>query len=145
MRIAFPCIQTCVYMCPSVCWSQQYWSEWSVSKVVPVFRNSGYDFWGVGGDLWRWLCRHVHLKISTHVDGGPSGGSRVPRPGERGPTSAWAEICHKVCFKTILWFTISVIFIDTVPFNIIASRSWVIIENWILNLGVHEAEISKLS
>ena len=30
-------------------------------------------YWGVGGDVWRWLCRHVCRKISAHVDGGPVG------------------------------------------------------------------------
>ena len=49
------------------------------------FRNFGYDFWGVGGDVWRWLCRHLRRKISAHVDGGPSVGSRVPRPGSEDP------------------------------------------------------------
>ena len=44
----------CLSVCLSVCWSQQYWSEWSVSKVDLGFRNFGYDFWGVGGDVWRW-------------------------------------------------------------------------------------------
>ena len=45
-----------------------------ISKVVLGFQNFGYDFWGVGGDVWRWLCRHVRRQISAHVDGGPSGG-----------------------------------------------------------------------
>ena len=28
-------------------------------QKVLGFRNFGYDFRGVGGDVWRWLCRHV--------------------------------------------------------------------------------------
>ena len=31
----------------------------SFSKVDSVFQNFGYEFLGVGGDDWRWLCRHV--------------------------------------------------------------------------------------
>ena len=31
------------------------------------------------------LCRHVCQKISASVDGGPSGGSRVRRPGSEDP------------------------------------------------------------
>jgi hypothetical protein len=27
---------------------------WKISKVVLWFRNFEYDFWGVGGDVWRW-------------------------------------------------------------------------------------------
>ena len=48
-----------------------------ISKVVLGFQNFWYDFWGVGEDVWRWLCRHVCRKTSTSVDGGPSGGFRV--------------------------------------------------------------------
>ena len=36
--------------------------------------------------------RHVRQQVSTSVDGGLSGGSRVRRPRERGPPSALAEI-----------------------------------------------------
>ena len=46
-----------------------------ISKVVLGFRNFGYDCWRVGGDVWRWLCRHIFRKISAHVDGGASIGS----------------------------------------------------------------------
>ena len=49
----------------------------------------------------RWLCRQVWRKISCHVDGGPSGGSSLPRPGSRDPyrrgrklvRAAWVG-CH---------------------------------------------------
>ena len=40
---------------------------------------------GVGGDVWRWLCRHMCRKISASVYWGPSGGSRVRRPGTKDP------------------------------------------------------------
>ena len=49
----------------------------NISKVVLWFWNFGYDFLAVGGDVWRWLCRHTHRKISASVNGGPSGGSSV--------------------------------------------------------------------
>ena len=37
-------------------------------KVVLGFQNFGYDLWGVGGDVWRWLCRHLHWQISAHLE-----------------------------------------------------------------------------
>ena len=40
------------------------------SKVVLGFWNFRYDLWGFGWDVLRWLCRHVHRKISAHVVGG---------------------------------------------------------------------------
>ena len=55
------------------------------SKVVIGFQNFVYDFWRVGGDVWRWLYRHVCRKISAHIDGGLSGGSSVRRPGSNDP------------------------------------------------------------
>ena len=45
------------------------------------FRNLAYDFWGVGRDVWRQLCRHMRGQISACVDGGLSAGSSVRRPG----------------------------------------------------------------
>ena len=44
-------------------------------KVDLGFWNFGYDLGGVGGDVWRWLCRNVHWKISAGVDGAPSRGT----------------------------------------------------------------------
>ena len=55
-----------------------------ISNVVLGFQNFGYGFWGVGGDVWRWLCRHVRLNFSAGVDRGLSGGSD---PGARTPIS----------------------------------------------------------
>ena len=31
------------------------WSIYSIWKVVLGFRNFGYDFWGVGADVWKYL------------------------------------------------------------------------------------------
>ena len=31
------------------------------STVVLRFWNFGYDFWEIGGDVLRWLCRHTHF------------------------------------------------------------------------------------
>ena len=59
-----------------------------ISKFVLGFRNFRYDFWGVGGDVWRWLCRHVRRKISAHVDGGTSERSSVRRRWARTPIGA---------------------------------------------------------
>ena len=39
-----------------------------ISKGGLGFRNFRYDFWWVGGDVWRWLCRHV----CQQIDWGPS-------------------------------------------------------------------------
>ena len=42
--------------CPILifCWQRGWFS-----KVFLSFWSFVYDFWGVGGDIWRWLCRHV--------------------------------------------------------------------------------------
>ena len=68
-------------------------TTFEISKVIHFCRSKNflgyrivvYDFWGVGGDVWRWLCRHVCRKNSASVDGGPCGGSRVRRPGSEDP------------------------------------------------------------
>ena len=31
------------------------------THTLELFRLD--NFWGVGGDVWRWLCRHLHQKI----------------------------------------------------------------------------------
>ena len=54
-------------------------------KVVVGFRNFGYDFWGVGRDVWRWLCRHMRRKISARVDGGTSGPVKRVQMGSEDP------------------------------------------------------------
>jgi hypothetical protein len=51
--------------------------------VILGFRNFRYDFWVVGRDVWRWLCRHVFQKISASIDGGLSRGSRSADKGAR--------------------------------------------------------------
>ena len=61
---------------------QKRWVFW---KAVLWFWNFGYNFWGIGGDVWRWLCRHMHRKNSTGVDGRLSGGSSMRRPGSEDP------------------------------------------------------------
>jgi hypothetical protein len=56
-----------------------------LSKVVLGFRTSDMTFEGLGemleGDSADIMCQ----KISTSVDGGPSAGSRVRRPGSEDP------------------------------------------------------------
>ena len=49
------------------------------SKVVLGFRNFGYDYVGMFEDDSAETC-------TTSVDGGPSGGFRVRRPGSENPT-----------------------------------------------------------
>ena len=39
-------------------------------KVFLGFRNFVYDYWEVGGDVWRWLCRHV--RVDQRLRGGSS-------------------------------------------------------------------------
>ena len=60
------------------------------SKVVQGCRNFRYDFWGVGGDIWMWLCRHVRRKFPLMLMGGRANGQTWTN-GEQGPPSAWAE------------------------------------------------------
>ena len=38
-------------------------TEGVFSKIVLGFWNLVYNFWGVGRDVWRWLCRQVHPNI----------------------------------------------------------------------------------
>ena len=54
-------------------------------RLVIEFWNFRYDFWGVGGDVWRRLCRHACRKISASVDGRLSGVSRVCGHGSEDP------------------------------------------------------------
>ena len=69
---------------PALCYNRA--DTWGYFlKIVLGFRNLGYDFWGVGGDVLRWLCRHVRRKISSDVDGGLSGVSRCVDTGARTP------------------------------------------------------------
>ena len=45
----------------------QWWQSNLILPAVLEFRNFGYDFWGVGGDVWRWLCRHLRRKNSAQT------------------------------------------------------------------------------
>jgi hypothetical protein len=45
-----------------------------ISKVILRFRKLWYVFWGVGGDVWRWLCRHGCRKIPLVSMGGRAEG-----------------------------------------------------------------------
>jgi hypothetical protein len=54
-------------------WSMRLWAE--RGEFWKEIWNSRYNFLGVVGGVWRWLCRHLWRKISAHVDGGLSGGS----------------------------------------------------------------------
>ena len=67
-----------------------------ISKIVLGFRNFGYEFLGVGGHIWRWLCRHVRQQISAHVDGGPSGGASMCRPGSKDPNRRERKFYNKI-------------------------------------------------
>jgi hypothetical protein len=53
------------------------------SKVVLGFRNFGYKFLAVGGDVWSWLCKHVRQNIYAHVDGGWAKGLACTDPGAK--------------------------------------------------------------
>ena len=64
------------------------------SKVVLGLRNFGYDFWGIGGDVW--LCRHVRRKVFTHVDGGSS----MRRPGCEDPHWRERKFCYIYCLTS---------------------------------------------
>ena len=62
------------------------------NKVATIMSNNVLELWNfafaslrVGGDFWRWLCRHVRRKISAHIDGGPSRGSSMRRPRSEDP------------------------------------------------------------
>ena len=44
------------------------WKRGVLWKVVLGIGNFGYDFWGVGGDVWRWLCRHLRRKFSARCE-----------------------------------------------------------------------------
>ena len=55
---------------------RNFFSETSLTKLFQ---------WNFFSDLWRWLCRHGCWKLSAHVNGGLSGGSRVRRPRSKDP------------------------------------------------------------
>ena len=77
-----------------------FWSKWSVCAVNWHFTKKTltqhqfvHALSGVGGDVWRWLCGHVHRRISAHANGGPSGGSHVRRPGSKDPHRRERKFC----------------------------------------------------
>ena len=78
-----------------------------ISKVVLGFRNFRYEFWGVGGDVWSWLCRHVCRKISAHEMVGRAEGLACADPeartpiGESGNFNKLLNSCLISWFKTV--------------------------------------------
>ena len=68
----------------------------NISKVVSGIWNFGYEFLAVGGDVWRWLCRHRRQKISAHVDRRHTGEPSVRRPG--------SEDSHRHELEFIMFF-----------------------------------------
>ena len=73
-------------------WSKQmygmftFWAEMVIfSKIVLGLRNFRYYLWGVGGDVWRRLCRHVRWTISAGVKGGWAEGLPCAEPEARTP------------------------------------------------------------
>ena len=47
------------------------------------FWNFAYDIFGVAGDVWRWLWKHVHCKLSAYLNCVISStGSKDPHPPE---------------------------------------------------------------
>ena len=69
------------------------------------FHIFGYDFWEVGGDVWRCLCRHMPFMSM----GGQADGLAWAYPGARNPTSVsgnylWiASLIDKECSKECLF------------------------------------------
>ena len=63
-----------------------------------MFRNFGYEFLWFGGDVWRWLYRHVCRKISAHVDLGRAEGLACTDQGVRTPVGV-NEIFLSEVFK----------------------------------------------
>ena len=61
--------------------------------IVNIFIQNKWNFrssqWGsllrAEWNVWRWLCRHAHRKISSYVNEGLSGGFCMGRPGARTP------------------------------------------------------------
>ena len=48
-----------------------HYSSVGIFASYSRFLNIGCDFWGVVGDVWRWLCRHVHRKfLLVSMEGG---------------------------------------------------------------------------
>ena len=59
-----------------------------ISKKFLRFWNFGFDFLGAGGDVWRWLCRHVRRKFPLASIGGWAEGLACADPAARTPIGA---------------------------------------------------------
>ena len=58
------------------CYRVPKFCPWVLKLNIWLLRGLGNpQNHNLGEDAWRWLCRHMRRKISTHVDGGPSRGS----------------------------------------------------------------------
>ena len=59
----------------------------------------------VEGDVWRWLCRHVHQQISSPVYGGPSGHIKDAQTGSKNPhhrkrkLTSFHFMCSQFCIQ----------------------------------------------
>ena len=62
-------------------WSLYFSSRLRLARLLKFW----YDFLGIGGDVWRWLCMHMQRKISSHVDGGQAEGLASADQGARTP------------------------------------------------------------
>ena len=69
------------------------------SKVITGFRKFWYELVGVGGDIWRWHCKHVHRQLFAHINGGLRGGYSVSKLGGWGPPSVWTKILKCYFYK----------------------------------------------
>ena len=78
------------------------WQRGGFSMVVLRFWNFGYDFWEIGGDVLRWLCRHTHfitfltLQIETIV--------KSPK---QGVMFRWLHVCLSVCMFVYICMCVS--------------------------------------
>jgi hypothetical protein len=97
----------------------------NISKVVFGFRNFGYEFLSVGGDVWRWLCRHYAVKFQLMTRGGWAEGLACADR-ERGPQSAWTEFTRNWCIQLVtfhwLYYHTSIHLLVVMPVGIIISR-----------------------
>ena len=68
-----------------------------MKRAVLGSRNIGYDFLRVGGDVWRWFCRHFHRKNFFSVDWGQVEGHVCTDPGARTPIGASGIFFNLFC------------------------------------------------
>ena len=82
---------------PGKLWSERSaFANRSISKVVIGFLNFGYEFLVVVGDVWGQLCRHAPWKISAHINGELSGGSREHISGMRTPIGGSGIMSYQI-------------------------------------------------